>query len=154
MKAEETELIETRLVELTADIVAAYALNNSVPIGELAGLIGKVHAVLKDTFGEAAVPSEQPKQLIPAVPIKKSITPDYIICLDDGQKFKSLKRHLSSKYRLSPDAYRTKWGLPTDYPMVAANYAATRSALAKSISLGRKAKVPVPAKHGRKKSAP
>jgi len=96
--------------------------------------------------------------LISAVPIKKSVTLDYIICLDDGRKFKSLKRHLSSKYGLTPDAYRARWGLPGDYPMVAANYAATRSALAKSIGLGRRAEPPAlppaPAKQGRKKPAP
>jgi len=156
----ETELSETWLVELTADLVTAYVSNNPVPIGELAGLIGKVHALLKDTVG-GAVPRQQLKELSPAVPIKKSVTPDYVICLDDGRKFKSLKRHLSSKFGLTPDEYRAKWGLPSDYPMVAANYAATRSALAKSRGLGRKSiglrrktKAPAPAKRGPRKSAP
>jgi predicted transcriptional regulator len=150
----ETELNETWLVELTTDLVSAYVSNNPVPIGELSGLIGKVHAVLKDTIG-GVVPRQQPKELSPSVPIKKSVTPDYIICLDDGRSFKSLKRHLSSKFGLTPDEYRAKWGLPSDYPMVAANYAATRSALAKSMGLGRKAEAqqPIPVKRGRKKSA-
>ena len=124
------------LIELTADVVSAYVSNNPVPLVDLPGLIGQVHAALASTAGSVeAEKLEMPK---PAVPIKKSVTPDYIISLEDGKKFKSLKRHISTHYGLTPDEYRAKWGLPADYPMVAPNYAATRSALAKSMGLGRK----------------
>ncbi|KAA3448174.1 MucR family transcriptional regulator [Mesorhizobium sp. SARCC-RB16n] len=139
------------LIELTADVVSAYVSNNPVPVGELPALIGQVHAALKGTAGGAA--PEKPQALNPAVPIKKSVTPDFIICLEDGKKFKSLKRHLSTDYGLTPDEYRAKWGLPADYPMVAPNYAAARSALAKAMGLGRKPKEPekpAPAKRTRK----
>ncbi len=151
---EETESHTDNLVELTADVVSAYVSNNPVPVGELPALIGHVYVALKGTAG--AVVSERPEVLKPAVPIRKSVTPDYIISLEDGKKFKSLKRHLSTHYGLTPDEYRAKWGLPADYPMVAPNYAATRSALAKALGLGRKPKEPekpTPAKRPRKKAA-
>ncbi|PZV34494.1 MucR family transcriptional regulator [Mesorhizobium kowhaii] len=143
------------LIELTADVVSAYVSNNPVPVGDLPALIGQVHAALKGTAG--SVSAEEPQALKPpAVPIRKSVTPDYIISLEDGKKFKSLKRHLSTHYGLTPDEYRAKWGLPGDYPMVAPNYAAARSALAKTMGLGRKPKepeTPAPAKRTRKKVA-
>ena len=124
----------TEAVALTADIVSAYVSNNSVEAGELATLINQVHqALTQATEGKQAEP-EAP--LTPAVPVKKSITPEYLISLEDGRKYKSLKRHLSTR-GMSPDDYRTKWGLPKDYPMVAASYSAQRSSLAKSLGLGR-----------------
>jgi len=132
----------TTLVELTAEVVAAYVSHNSVPAKELAALIENIHATLKGATG--APVREAPKELIPAVPIKKSITPDYLISLEDGKKLKSLKRHLSARYGLTPDAYRAKWGLPADYPMTAPNYSSTRSALARTMGLGRKAEPPPP----------
>ena len=143
------------LIELTADVVSAYVSNNPVPVADLPALIGQVHAALKATAG-SSVSAEEPEALKPAVSIKKSVMADYIICLDDGKKFKSLKRHLSTHYGLTPDEYRAKWGLPADYPMVAPNYAATRSALAKTMGLGRKPKEPekpAPAKRTNKKVA-
>lgn len=143
------------LIELTADVVSAYVSNNSVPLADLPGLIGDVHASLQRVHGGVAV-EEIPDAKKPAVPIKKSVTPDFIISLEDGKKFKSLKRHLATHYNLSPDEYRAKWGLPADYPMVAPNYAAARSALAKTMGLGRKRQVPEeppPTKRGRKKTA-
>ena len=122
---------------LAAQIVKAYVSNNHVPRDDLPSLIAIVFDALKfDTPAEAPPVEAQP--LVPAVPIKKSITPDYIVCLEDGKQFKSLKRHLMTHYNLTPEAYRQKWNLPADYPMVAANYAAKRSELAKSIGLGRK----------------
>jgi predicted transcriptional regulator len=142
------------LIELTADVVSAYVSNNPVPVGELPALIGQVHAALKGTVDN--VSAEMPEALKPAIPIRKSVTPDYIISLEDGKKFKSLKRHLSTHYGLTPDEYRAKWDLPADYPMVAPNYAAARSTLAKSMGLGRKPKVPEvlePTKRSRKKVA-
>jgi predicted transcriptional regulator len=129
-------------VSIAADIVAAYVSNNPLPVGELPKLIGDIHAALKGIGTPAIEPVVKQE---PAVSIRKSVTPDYIICLEDGKKFKSLKRHLATHYNLSPDDYRQKWNLPSDYPMVAPSYAATRSALAKSIGLGRKAAVPAPA---------
>lgn len=127
-----------RLIELTADVVSAYVSNNPVPVAELPSLISNVHSALQQqTAAPAQEASESQK---PAVPIKKSVTPDYIICLEDGKQFKSLKRHLSTHHGLSPDEYRAKWGLPADYPLVAQNYSASRSALAKSMGLGRKPK--------------
>ncbi|MER8406419.1 MucR family transcriptional regulator [Mesorhizobium sp. M1307] len=127
------------LVAITADIVSAYVSNNPLPVGELSKLIGDTHAALQGV-GKPVAPAAV--KLEPAVSIKKSVTPDFIICLEDGKKFKSLKRHIGTHYNLSPDQYRQKWNLPSDYPMVAPNYTATRSALAKSIGLGRKAAVP------------
>ncbi|MDX8443816.1 MucR family transcriptional regulator [Mesorhizobium australafricanum] len=150
---EEIESNSDALIELTADVVSAYVSNNPVPVSDLPGLIDQVHAALKGTIGG---PVPKPGDLKPAVPIKKSVTPDYIISLEDGKKFKSLKRHLSTHYGLTPDEYRAKWGLPADYPMVAPNYAAARSALAKTLGLGRKpdrAEQAAPAKRARKNGA-
>jgi predicted transcriptional regulator len=124
----------TDMVTMTADVVAAYVAHNSLPSSALADLIHQVHATLKQVASGANEPVEQP--LTPAVPIKKSVTRDYIVCLEDGKRFKSLKRHLRSAFNLSPEEYRKKWGLPFDYPMVAPNYAETRSALAKNMGLG------------------
>jgi predicted transcriptional regulator len=120
-------------VELAADIVSAYVSKNSVPVAELPNLIASVHTSLTN-LGQAA--SVEPEKLTPPVPIKKTVTPDYLISLEDGRQYKSLKRHLSTR-GLSPEEYRRKWGLPHDYPMVAANYAAMRSEVAKSSGLGR-----------------
>ena len=121
-------------IELTADIVSAYVSNNSVAANDIAGLINQVHAaLLRVSSGQS---DTQPEPLKPAVSVKKSITPDHIVCLEDGKKFKSLKRHLRTQYNLTPEQYRDKWGLPPDYPMVAPNYAAARSQLAKQMGLG------------------
>jgi predicted transcriptional regulator len=121
-------------IELAADIVSAYVSNNSVPASDLPMLINDVHsALIRVTAGMIIVPTEVPK---PAVPTKKSITNEFIVCLEDGRKFKSLKRHLRTQYNMSPDEYREKWGLPPDYPMVAPNYAKARSNLAKEMGLG------------------
>lgn len=128
-------------MSIAADIVAAYVSNNPLPVSELPKLIGDIHAALKGIGTPATEPVVKQE---PAVSIRKSVTPNFIICLEDGKKFKSLKRHLQH-FNLTPDEYRQKWNLPADYPMVAPNYAATRSALAKSIGLGRKAAVPTPA---------
>lgn len=126
------------LIELTADVVAAYVSNNPVPVGELPNLIADVHSALGrvGSIPEAA-PADKQK---PAVNPKKSVHDDYIICLEDGKKFKSLKRHLMTHYSLTPEQYREKWGLDANYPMVAPNYAAARSQLAKKMGLGRKRK--------------
>jgi predicted transcriptional regulator len=126
------------LVELAADIVSAFVANNNVTTSDLPGVIASVYASLTKLGGEPEAPPAAP--LVPAVPIRKSVTPDAIICLEDGKSFKSLKRHLSSKYGLTPEQYRTKWGLPADYPMVAPAYAEARSALAKSMGLGQQRK--------------
>ena len=138
--------IETRFVELAAEIVSSYVTKNAVPTHELPQLIADVHGALQKTVAGEAEP--EPEPLKPAVPIKKSITPDFLICLEDGKKFKSLKRHLRTHYDLSPEEYRQRWGLPSDYPMVAPNYAAARSELAKRMGLGqqRKAAAKPPAK--------
>ena len=122
------------LVELAADIVSAYVSNNSVRPADLPELINAVHSALKTTGSQQSQAEAQP--LTPAVSIKKSIGQDYIICLDDGKKFKSLKRHLRTQYDLTPEQYRERWGLPPDYPMVAPNYAKARSELAKEMGLG------------------
>ena len=127
--------VQNNLIELTADIVSAYVSNNKVESGGIAGLIGDIHAALRKT---ASGQSEATTELKPAVAIRKSITPDYIICLEDGKKFKSLKRHLRTHYDLTPEEYRIKWGLPPEYPMVAPNYAKARSSLAKQMGLGQK----------------
>jgi predicted transcriptional regulator len=124
-------------VELTAEIVSAYVSNNPVPAGALPELIASVAASLSGLVNGAA-PAETVEPQKPAVPIKKSVTPDYIISLEDGRKFKSLKRHLQTSYGMTPDEYRAKWNLPTEYPMVAPNYSAVRSTMAKTIGLGRK----------------
>jgi predicted transcriptional regulator len=124
----------TNTIALTAEIVAAYVSNNTVASADIPALISQVHtALLRVTNGEAQPPSEPLK---PAVPIKRSINPDFIVCLDDGKKFKSLKRHLRTQYNMTPEQYREKWSLPGDYPMVAPNYAAARSQLAKQMGLG------------------
>ncbi|MCA8895577.1 MAG: MucR family transcriptional regulator [Amphiplicatus sp.] len=124
------------LIELTADVVAAYVSNNPVPVGELPNLIADVHAAL-GRVGSVAEPVQVDKPK-PAVNPKKSVHDDYIICLEDGKKFKSLKRHLMTHYGLTPEQYREKWGLEASYPMVAPSYAAARSQLAKKMGLGRK----------------
>ncbi|GJE60395.1 MucR family transcriptional regulator [Methylobacterium trifolii] len=123
-------------VELAADIVSAYVSNNPVPPGELAQLIVRIHTALVQVVGGTVEAKAPAGPLQPAVPIKKSVTAEHIICLEDGRTFKSLKRHLRAKYDLSPEQYRAKWGLPPDYPMVAPNYAKARSDLAKAIGLG------------------
>ena len=123
------------LIELAADIVSAYVSNNTVSAQDLTALIGDVYAALQRTSSGIA-PEPQPEPLKPAVPVKKSVTPDYIVCLEDGKKFKSLKRHLRTQYNVTPEEYREKWGLPPDYPMVAPNYAQARSDLAKKMGLG------------------
>ena len=121
-------------IELTASIVSAYVSNNSVPASDLPALISQVHAALTRILrGQGEAPSEGPK---PAVSVKKSITPEHLVCLEDGKKFKSLKRHLRTRYNMTPEQYREKWGLAPDYPMVAPNYAAARSRLAKQMGLG------------------
>jgi predicted transcriptional regulator len=121
-------------LELTAEIVSAYVANNSLPQGELPALLLAVHDALSRT---AAVRVGEPiPALAPPVPTRKSVTPDYIVCLEDGKKFKSLKRHLRTQYNMTPEQYREKWGLPADYPMVAPNYAKARSELAKEMGLG------------------
>jgi predicted transcriptional regulator len=125
---------ESAYIELTAKIVSAYVGNNSVPSAEIASLISQVHAALKRVSGGQVVAAAEP--LKPAVPVKRSISSDYIICLEDGKKFKSLKRHLRTQYSMTPEQYREKWALPPDYPMVAPNYAAARSQLAKQMGLG------------------
>ncbi|MEI2384613.1 MucR family transcriptional regulator [Breoghania sp. JC706] len=125
---------DDNLIDLTADIVSAYVSNNTVPATDLPQLINEVYGALQKTSGVVSEP--EPEPLKPAVPVKKSVTPDYIICLEDGKQFKSLKRHLRTHYDMTPEEYREKWGLPADYPMVAPNYAAARSDLAKKMGLG------------------
>lgn len=128
---------EADLIELSTEIVSSYVSHNSVSVSDLPKLIADVHGALRALHNkEVPAPVEELK---PAVPVRKSIAPDYIICLEDGKKFKSLKRHLRTHYNLSPEEYREKWGLPADYPMVAPSYSATRSKLAKDNGLGRKA---------------
>jgi len=122
------------LVEMAAEIVSAYVSANQVPPQDLPALIRTVHSALSEVAG--AGPATQDLAQEPAVAIKKSVTPDFIICLEDGKKFKSLKRHLRTRYSMTPDEYRAKWGLPHDYPMVAPNYAKERSNLAKRMGLG------------------
>ncbi|WP_068081396.1 MucR family transcriptional regulator [Polycladidibacter stylochi] len=129
---------DNNLVDLTADIVSAYVSNNTVASADLPVLINDVFAALQRTSGTTAEP--EPEPLKPAVPVKKSVTNDYIICLEDGKKFKSLKRHLRTHYDMTPEEYREKWGLPSDYPMVAPHYAAARSELAKKMGLGQQRK--------------
>jgi predicted transcriptional regulator len=133
-------------IELSAEIVSAYVSNNSVPAADLPLLLNSVYAALTKT---AQGQHEEPKpELVPAVPVKKSVTPDAIICLEDGKKFKSLKRHLRTTYDMTPEQYRAKWNLPHNYPMVAPNYAKARSELARTMGLGQQRKkgaVPVEA---------
>ncbi len=125
---------EGSYIQLTANIVSAYVSNNTVPSTEIPNLIGQVYsALMRVSSGQVATPAEPLK---PAVPVKRSITAEYIVCLEDGKKFKSLKRHLRTQYGMTPEQYREKWGLASDYPMVAPNYAAARSQLAKQMGLG------------------
>lgn len=121
-------------IELTAKIVSAYVSNNTVAAAEIPGLISQVHTALARVSGKSGDAPAEP--LKPAVSVKKSITPEYIVCLEDGKKFKSLKRHLRTQYNMTPEQYREKWSLGADYPMVAPNYAAARSQLAKQMGLG------------------
>jgi predicted transcriptional regulator len=121
-------------VDLTASIVSAYVSNNPTSAGEIPALINQIHAALVRVAGGGAEAALEPAK--PAVSVKKSITPDYLVCLEDGKRFKSLKRHLRTQYNMSPEQYREKWGLPTDYPMVAPNYAVARSQLAMKMGLG------------------
>jgi predicted transcriptional regulator len=128
---------KTNVAELTSDIVASYVSNHEVAAAELPKLIHEIYNALLSAMSGKQTPGEIQSQLRPAVNIKKTIFPDFLICLEDGKRYKSLKRHLRTSYKLSPELYREKWGLPSDYPMVAPNYAKTRSNLAKSIGLGR-----------------
>jgi predicted transcriptional regulator len=121
------------ILALTAQIVSAHVKSNSVPLDALPELIRDVHRAVSTLGAAAPPPPERPQ---PAVPVKKSVFPDYIVCLEDGKKLKMLKRHLMSAYSLTPDQYRERWGLSSDYPMVAPNYAQHRSTLAKKIGLG------------------
>lgn len=131
------DTVRIKAADLTTQIVIAAMARNNFASSQIASLIGEVQTAM---ITAVSTPSEQPPpaQLVPAVNPKKSITDEWIICLEDGQKYKSLKRHIQSAYGLTPDAYRTKWGLPADYPMVAPGYAATRSSLAKAMGLGKK----------------
>jgi MucR family transcriptional regulator, transcriptional regulator of exopolysaccharide biosynthesis len=124
---------DSSYIELTATIVSAYVSNNPVPSADIPNLISQVHSALKRVSAGQAAATEPLK---PAVPIKRSVTAEHIVCLEDGHKFKSLKRHLRTRYNMTPDQYREKWSLPPDYPMVAPNYAAARSQLAKQMGLG------------------
>jgi predicted transcriptional regulator len=124
------------ILELTSEVVSAYVGNNSVATSEISGLISEVYDALDKASKNKTIGGASNSR--PAVPIKKSMTDDYLICLEDGKKFKSLKRHLRSHYNISPEEYREKWGLPLDYPMVAPNYAKARSQLARDMGLGRK----------------
>lgn len=121
------------LLAFTTEIVSAYLANNTMPSGEIPGVIEQVFKTLANVNTDVNMTVDRPQ---PAVPIKKSITPDYLICLEDGKKLKMLKRHLKTAYGMTPDDYRERWGLPADYPMVAPNYAEQRSKLAKDIGLG------------------
>jgi predicted transcriptional regulator len=138
------------IVEKTSEIVAAFVSNNETTTTELPALIQAVHRALS---GISVAPPEPEPRKEPAISVRRSVTPDYLVCLEDGRKFKSLKRHLRTKYDMSPEDYRAKWGLPKDYPMVAPNYAAARSALAKNMGLGKGGRQPpkaVPAPRGKR----
>lgn len=129
-----TDATGKSFIDLTASIVSAYVSNNSTPASEIPALISQIHAALvRVSAGRAEAPLEPAK---PAVPVKKSVTAEYLVCLEDGKRFKSLKRHLRTQYSMTPEQYRDKWGLPPDYPMVAPNYAVARSQLAKKMGLG------------------
>ena len=128
-------IIDETLITLTADIVAAHVSNNSVAVNDLPQLISNIHGALAALAGSGATPEVK---LEPKVPIRSSIKPDYIVCLEDGKRLKMLKRHLMTHYQMTPDQYRQKWGLNSDYPMVAPNYAEQRRTLAKAIGLGTK----------------
>ena len=121
-------------IDLTAQIVSAYVSNNTVPASDISSLIGQVHAALVRV--SAGRPEVVPEPAKPAVSLKKSVTAEYLVCLEDGKRFKSLKRHLRTRYNMTPEQYREKWSLPPDYPMVAPNYAVARSQLAKKMGLG------------------
>ncbi len=127
---------KNKLIDMTAEIVSAYVGNNEVAAGDLPSLVQNVYNSLNNVSQGLAADEEEPAK--PAISVRRSVTPDYIICLEDGKKFKSLKRHLRAHYDMTPEEYRTKWGLPKDYPMVAPNYAKARSALAKQMGLGQK----------------
>jgi predicted transcriptional regulator len=133
----------TELLTLTADIAAAYVSNNTIQASDVPAVIQTIYRALASVGSTAAAPAPEPQK--PAIPIKKSITPDFLICLEDGRKFKSLKRHLRTKYDMTPEQYRAKWSLPKDYPMVAPNYAAARSNLAKQSGLGQGGRKPAAA---------
>lgn len=122
------------LLEMVADIVSAYVAHNPVPVADLPKLIERVHGVLAELGSAGSAPEKA--DLKPAVPVKKSVHDDFIVCLEDGKQFKSLKRHLRTRYNMSPEEYREKWGLNADYPMVAPNYAKQRSQLARAMGLG------------------
>ena len=126
---------EEELLRMTAEVVSAYVSNNTLATGQLGDVIQAVYNSLRGLEGQLAEPTAEP--LKPAVPIRKSVTPEYLVCLEDGKKLKMLKRHLRSTYSMTPDEYRAKWGLPPDYPMVAPKYAEQRSEFAKKIGLGR-----------------
>jgi predicted transcriptional regulator len=137
------------ILRMAVDVVAAYVSKNPIPSGQIPEIIHTVYNSLSQMDGQ--VPEVKPEAPRPAVPVKKSVTPDYIVCLEDGKKLKMLKRHLRTTYNMTPDEYRVKWGLAPDYPMVAPNYAAQRSDFAKKIGLGRKgAEVPAGDKRGRR----
>jgi predicted transcriptional regulator len=143
-----SKVSDDELLRMTADVVAAYVGHNALPTAQLSEVISAVFLSLKGLDGRAAEAKPTPS-LRPAVPIRKSITPDYLICLEDGKKLKMLKRHLRSSYNMTPEDYRLKWALPADYPMVAPNYAEQRSAFAKKIGLGRG-----PGRHAGRRAAP
>ncbi len=133
--ASKDDIGDTALIGMTTTVVAAYLRNNPVAAAQISEVIHAVHAALKGLSGGGDAVEAEP--LKPAVPIRKSVTPDYIVCLEDGKQLKMLKRHLRTTYGLTPEEYRAKWGLPADYPMVAPNYAQQRSDFAKKIGLGR-----------------
>jgi len=130
--------VASNYIELTAGIVSAYVSNNAVAAGDISSIISQVHSALLRVSNGAADGAGEPMK--PAIAVKKSITPDYLVCLEDGKKFKSLKRHLRTQYNMTPELYREKWGLPPDYPMVAPKYAEARSQLAKQMGLGQQRK--------------
>lgn len=134
--SDKTNILEDIFLELTTDVVSAYVSNNPVPASDLPQLIADTHQALRDLCSLSSPVIE--KELKPAVAIRRSVSPDFLICLEDGKKFKSLKRHLAAHHGLTPDEYRQKWNLPADYPIVAPNYSAARSALAINSGLGRK----------------
>lgn len=128
---------KTEILRMTADVVASYVGNNPLPTGQIGDVISAVYGSLNTLDAKL---TEKVEPLVPAVPVRRSVTPDYIVCLEDGRKLKMLKRHLRSTYGMAPEEYRAKWGLPSDYPMVAPKYAQQRSEFAKKIGLGRKPK--------------
>jgi predicted transcriptional regulator len=134
----EDTMLQEDLLRLTVNVVAAYVSHNTMVAENVPNFIASVHAALSGSSSQGVVNPK--KELVPAVSIKKSVTPDYIICLEDGKKFKSMKRHLRNTYNMSPEEYRDKWGLPHDYPIVAAGYSAARSQLAKKMGLGQRRK--------------